>query len=78
MKYLMYDVGGSPRPFLFAADMAHADIHKMVGGGFELISAGFVSAHNCAPRAHGVSTTLNVRSRPEDTAIMRQHLGWET
>lgn len=77
MKYLMYDVCGTPRPFLFGADMAHADIHKMVGGAFELIGAGFVSAQNCAPRAYGSSTTLRVGARREDSAIIRQHLGWE-
>lgn len=77
MKYLMYDVVGSERPILFAADMAHADMHNMIGGAFKLLGAGFVSTQNCAPRAYGRSVTLGVASRPEDTDVIRQHLGWE-
>ena len=77
MKYLMYNVGGSERPILFSADAAHTDMHKLVGGAFKLLGAGFVSSQNCPPRAYGRSVTLGIGSRPEDTAVIRQHLGWE-
>lgn len=77
MKYLMYDVAGSERPIIFAADMAHADMHSMIGGAFKLLGAGFVSSQNCPPRAYGRSTTLGIASRPEDSDVIRRHLGWE-
>ena len=77
MKYLMYDAAGSERPILFAAEASHADMHKIVQGGFKLIGAGFVSSQNCPPRAYGRSTTLGISARPEDTGVIRRHLGWE-
>lgn len=77
MKYLMYQVAGMDHPILFSAEISHVDMHKNMGPYGKLVSAGFVTAQNCAPRAYGSSTTLAVRSRTEDSAIVRRHLGWE-
>jgi hypothetical protein len=49
----------------------------MIGGAFKLLGAGFVSSQNCPPRAYGRSTTLGIASRPEDSEVIRRHLGWE-
>lgn len=76
MKYLMYK-GMNHIPVLFSAELSHVDMSERCEMLGKLVSAGFVKVENCPPRAYGNSTTLGLSARPEDTDIIRQHLGWE-
>lgn len=74
LKYIVFDVGGMTVPVAWPADLglSHKDVARSVFIGIP-ISAGF-----CWPDkwdAHGESTTLELKSRPEDSAILVKYFG---
>lgn len=77
MKYIIFeDFAGHPAPILFPSRVSHAEIREQVPY-TRALSAGFVELDRGALRVHGQSTSLALKSRPEDLAVIADHLSAE-
>mgnify|MGYP007134672514 CR=1 FL=1 len=76
-KYIIIaDPSGNENIIVFPATMVHKDVAwclaKSKQACFETVSAGFVDEFlNC----YGESSSMGLRSRPEDTNLLRSSLG---
>lgn len=85
LKYVMFDLEGLEFPILFPKFVNHnrteeGMVHSirrsfsdkgLTGGDAEVVSAGFWDGRN----AHGMSESLKMNSRPQDTDIITKFLG---
>lgn len=75
-KYIIASVNGLEMPIVFPEHITHVAMAKAVegqsDGEFEVTGAGFWNVD--ARVAYGESMTLGVKSREEDTQILRQLL----
>jgi len=77
MKYIIFeDFAGHPAPILFPGRISHGEMRELVPYS-TVISAGYVESAGQTLRVHGHSVSLGVRSRPEDLAVIAQHLSPE-
>ena len=68
MKYIVFEDGSYK---IFPC----SEIHTFMTGGKEAVSAGFVTMVNDSPtEVFGESTTLGVKSRPEDLTVISKNL----
>jgi hypothetical protein len=77
-KYVMLEIEGIPCPILFEKVIPHRNICVPLGGALKsrkLVSAGFVVISNGKVFAHGLSESLQMQSRPEDSGIIARFLG---
>lgn len=71
MKYLILQNDRAEAPVVFSQLLSHHDI----AGGKSVCSAGFCELDEDGRwMAYGQSTSLNVRSRPQDAQILNRHL----
>ena len=73
MKYIMIKVYAGEEPILFPATMTHSIMARDLGS--EAVSAGFVTP---GLKCYGESTSLKIKSRPEDTEILRLRFGLDS
>jgi hypothetical protein len=48
--------------------------HKQIAAGRKVISAGFVQLTNIGPAAYGESDGLGIKSRPQDSDIIKESM----
>jgi len=72
MKYVMLRLdGGELLPLLFPEFMQHSHMAQSVPA--TVVSAGRVDLENGMIAAHGLSSSLNVSSREEDSGIIQAY-----
>ena len=80
MKYIVVNGNGPDEIYLFPNFIEHSKVAQMVIGISKraVIGAGFVSIDelNPKPECFGESDSLGVQSRPEDTILLQQYIGW--
>ena len=76
MKYIRHETEGF---ILFTRSdriIWHAKVaRKLFGDASKIVSAGFVSVRDGVPTCHGMSESLDVRSREDDTKALCDMLG---
>lgn len=79
MKYIILDGYLHDIPVLFPASLEHAEMADDLKHLGKPLSAGFVDLlpNGSGVSAHGKSTSLNMKSRPEDSSIIGRFLGQE-
>lgn len=73
MKYIILSIDGHDCPIIFPDVLKHKEVDtalKELFGNYETLSAGFTEID--IKYAIGESYTLNLKSRPEDAAIMQR------
>lgn len=74
MKYIIFeDFSGHPAPILFPQRVSHGEMRELVPYS-TVLSAGYLEFADGRFRVHGQSTSLGVKSRPEDLDIIARHL----
>ena len=77
MKYIMVeDRYGDKSPILFAPSESHANMAFKLNA--KVSSAGFVINNLGTVECYGESTSLGVKSDPEDTKILQRYLSPNT
>lgn len=79
MKYIMLANHQVHMPVIFPAILVHSEIatallvkyDRLRHHEFKIVSAGFIDLWNI--RCFGESKTLNIKSRPEDSEIIRNY-----
>lgn len=74
-KYIIFKTGGLETPILFPETMTHSDVARQLMA--DPISAGFWTVRNKEDQestfeAFGMSVTLNLKSRDEDSDILNK------
>lgn len=74
MKYIIFeDFAGQPAPILFPDRVSHDEIREQVPYS-RVLSAGYLRLTDKGLAVTGLSTSLNLRSRPEDLDIIVRHM----
>lgn len=79
-KYIVYDTPLGEVPIIFPNHVEHAHVANMLDVRSEVLGAGFVSFESnpedptIVARCHGDSTSLGIRSRPDDRDIIQRAL----
>lgn len=77
MKYIIFeDFAGHPAPILFPGRISHAEMRELVPYS-SVISAGYIETDGGRFRVHGHSVSLGAKSRPDDLAVILEHLAPE-
>lgn len=74
MKYIIFeDFAGKPAPILFPDRVSHDEIREQIPYS-RALSAGYLRLSEKGLSVFGLSTSLNLRSRPEDLDIIVRHM----
>ena len=76
-KYLIITAHGIETPIIFPSWIDHSHMAASFGGKRVVVSAGQVKVAEGNVDVYGSSTSLEVRSRPEDEDIIRHLLNME-
>jgi hypothetical protein len=75
MKYIIVERDGLKWPIIFPSIFDHiAMASTELVKGYRIVSAGFVINIDNEVRASGDSFSLGIKSRPEDSELIQEHL----
>lgn len=78
MKYIIVEEGGLELPVIFPVIWNHSDVAARINDCNTVVSAGFLKRNDSGNLyVTGGSTSLRVKSRPEDLDLILKHLKFE-
>lgn len=76
MKYIIAQINGEEHPIVFPYAITHSILAQLLRSQIgKVVSAGFVSYDSHGEvSCHGLSTSLGIKSRPQDSDILKKEI----